>query len=289
MVLNFEAMRPGKIFYKNAMLLVAIFSSCLPDPLDVKNIPTPDSRITVSTQFIPNQSIVVFLTRSLGALDAGRDSDLQTVLEQIIVDDATVTIAYESEIDTLTNLGDGLYGSVTMPIRTGEFYTLDVNTPSLGHITATTTAQEAVSFLDVNASLFEGAYDSLAQMNYSLRDPLAKNFYMINVQHISGQRDITALFNPRVFTYVMTDEKFNGTIFEDEFKVFFQNYNIGDTVAVSLTNISEEYYGYVKKRVDNRFDPTSFATEPFNYPTNVKGGYGYFNIQQPDIHIFTLE
>jgi hypothetical protein len=293
MDLNFKPMKLIKMkFYRDAMRvgIVAMLSSCMPDPIEVRNIPSPHSRITVSTQIVPDQSIVVFLTRSMGALDAGRDSDLQTLLDQIIVDDATVTIAYdERKIDTLTNLGEGLYGSSATPIRAGQFYTLTVDSPSQGAISATTKAQEPISFLTINASLYKGEYDSLAQIAYSLHDPSVKNFYMINVQRLSREQDISSLFNPRVFTYVTTDEKFNGTVFEDEFKVFFQGYNVGDTVAVSLTNISEEYYGYVKKRVDNRFDLTSFATEPFNYPTNVKGGYGYFNIQQPDVHIFTLE
>lgn len=271
------------------MILAALLTSCMPEPLEVKDIPTLKPRIVVSTQIVPDQSLVVFLTKSIGALDAGRDSDPQGVLDQIVVDDATVTIKYADQRDTLTNLGEGVYGNVTTPIVAGQWYTLEVISPTLGSITSSTIAQEAIPFLEVKAKLDKGEYDSLAQIDYSLDDPMDKNFYMINVQRFSRTQDVDALLNPRLFTHVMTDEEFNGTIFEDDFRVFFQSFDRGDTVAVSLTNISEAYYEYVKKRVDNRFDLTSFATEPFNYPTNITGGYGYFNIQQPDIHFFTLE
>ncbi len=274
-------------FITSALLITA--SSCLPEPLEVHDIPKLQPHIVVSTQIVPDQSIVVFLTKSIGALEAGKESDPQSLISQIVVDDAIVTIAWQNEVDTLRNLGSGLYGSVSIPIVTNEFYTLDVVSPSMGSVTSVTQAKEAIPFLNVNASLHKGAYDSLAQIEYSLQDPLQPNFYMVNVQRFSRTQEIEDLLNPRLFTHVVTDKEFNGTLFEDDFKVFFQDFSEGDTVAVSLTNISEEYYEYVKVRVDNRFSYASFATEPFNYPTNVTGGYGYFNIQQPDVHVFVLE
>lgn len=278
------------IFILLVVLSAAIvFTSCVPEPLDVKNIPALKPRIVVSTQIVPDQSIVVFLSKSIGALDAGKGSDPDSILNGIIVDDATILIRYGDEYDTLTNLGNGVYGNITTPIVAGRVYTLEVKSPTMGNVIASTVAQEAIPFLDVAAKLYKGEYDSLAQIDYTIEDPTDKNFYMINVQRFSRTQRAKALLNPRLFTHVMTDEEFNGTIFEDSFRVFFQGFDPGDTVAVSLTNISEAYYEYVKKRVDNRFDLTSFATEPFNYPTNITGGYGYFNIQQPDIRIFRLE
>src|SRR5688500_11436031 len=70
-----------------------IISSCLPEPLDVKGIPVVKPQIVVSTQIIPNQSLVVLLTKTFGALDASNDSDPEELLKQIAIDDAVVTIA----------------------------------------------------------------------------------------------------------------------------------------------------------------------------------------------------
>ena len=42
-------------------------------------------------------------------------------------------------------------------------------------------------------------------------------------------------------------------------------------------------------RVNNKFGPLEFIGEPLNYPTNVVGGRGYFNLYVPDVRFFILE
>ena len=275
----------------NYYLVIALMmiGGCTPDPLEVNNIPVLQPHIVVSAQVVPDQSIAVLLTKSIGALDAGDSSDAQNLLARVLVTDATVTIDHDGKHDTLIYLGDGVYGSVNIPIISGHTYILNATSPTVGSITSATQAQEIVKFQDVNAALYKDEYDTTAFVDYSLMDLPGKNFYMINVQRISTRKDLNDLLNPRLFTQVMTDDHFNGQLFKEEFKVLFQRYWPDDTVAVSLTNISGDYYQYVKRRIDNRFSAISFATEPFNYPTNVKGGYGFFNIQQPDVRVFVLE
>jgi hypothetical protein len=56
-----------------------------------------------------------------------------------------------------------------------------------------------------------------------------------------------------------------------------------------LASISKPYYDFLKVRSDNRFSFVEFAGEPINYPTNVQGGYGFFNLHTPDVRIFVLE
>jgi hypothetical protein len=65
--------------------------------------------------------------------------------------------------------------------------------------------------------------------------------------------------------------------------------SIGDTIAVSLSNINEEYYRFMKLRIDNRLSFVEFISEPVNYPSNVIGGKGYFNLYLPDVHFFVFE
>jgi hypothetical protein len=291
MDLSFRKMKtiPKIITYFITASIALVVIACTPDPLPVKNIPTLTPHIVVSTQTVPDQSIVVLLTKSVGALDAGKNSDLQTLLAQIVVSDALVTVEHDGELDTLTYLGNGLYGNADTPILAGHNYKLNVNSPTVGVVTSTTQAQATINFETVSATLYENEYDTLAVINYSLKDPPGKNFYMVNVQQISATETLSSLLNPRLFTHVVSDEEFNEATFQEEFKVFFQHYSVNDTVAVSLTNISEDYYNYVQKRIDNRFSVISFATEPFNYPTNVQGGYGFFNMQQPDVRLFVLK
>src|SRR3990170_7404578 len=75
-----------------SLALIIIMWGCLPEPLDVQGIPVVKPQIVVSTQIIPDQSVVVLLTKTFGALDASDDSDLEELLKQIAVDDASVTI-----------------------------------------------------------------------------------------------------------------------------------------------------------------------------------------------------
>jgi hypothetical protein len=87
----------------------------------------------------------------------------------------------------------------------------------------------------------------------------------------------------------MNDINFNGRIHQETFRVFPRDFIPGDTIAVSLSNISKDYYDFIELRLDNRFSFVEYLSEPVNYPSNVKGGRGFFNLYIPDVKIFILE
>jgi len=72
------------------------------------------------------------------------------------------------------------------------------------------------------------------------------------------------------------------------FDINIENVEITDSIAISLSNISEDYYNFLKKRekIGNIF--TEITNEPINYPSNIKGGLGFFNTHSPDIEYFDL-
>jgi hypothetical protein len=109
------------------------------------------------------------------------------------------------------------------------------------------------------------------------------------VQPVEREDLMENLLNPRAFTVLLADTKFNGGTYGERFVVFPKEYQTGDTIAVSLSNISEEYYRFMQLRVNNKFGPLEFISEPLNYPTNVVGGRGYFNLYVPDVRFFILE
>lgn len=267
-----------------------LFFSCIPDPLEVKNIPPVKPQIVVSSQILPDQSLVLLLTKTLSALDASDDSDPQDLIDQIAVNDAVAVIAGPAGVDTLIFLGNGLYGGVLIDFREGESYTLKVNSEALGEVTATTTVQPRITFKDIEAELYyNGFNDTLAQITYSLQDPQHENFYMINVQEVERVDVIENIINPRAFTKLVRDDAFNGREFGEVFRVFPRDYNPGDTIAVSLSNISADYFSFMQLRLDNRFSLVEFLGEPINYPSNVEGGKGFFNLYVPDVRFFVLE
>lgn len=264
-------------------------TSCVPDSLEVKGIPVVKPQIVVSTQIIPDQSLVVLLTKTFGALDISEDSDPQAVLDQIAVEDATVTITGNGTEYTLAPLGNGFYGGTLIEFVEGEVYDLLVDSESLGEVTATTTVQRQVGFENIKAELyFTGYDDSLAQITYSFNDPEEKNWYMLNVMEVEVDEIQEDLLNPYLFTRLLEDTQFNGRKYTETFRVFPQDFETGDTIAVYLSNISASYYDFMQLRLDNRFSFIQFLSEPVNYPSNVKGGKGFFNLYIPDIRFFVF-
>ncbi|MBY0435301.1 MAG: DUF4249 domain-containing protein [Cyclobacteriaceae bacterium] len=271
------------------VVVAVVLSSCIPDPLRVDDIAQLKPKIVVSSQLVPGGALVVLITKSISALEAGRGSDPQELISQIALADARVWLQHDNRVDSLPNLGTGLYGNINLDLQPGRDYTLIVKTVELGEVSAVTQLRQRVPFRSVQAKLYGTGFDSLAQVNYSLQDPVGPNWYMINVQRYSQKNQITAYLNPRVFTRLVRDSIYDGRVIEDEFKVLFRKFSKGDTVAVFLSNISEEYYGFLKLRNDRRYNFSAFASEPLNFNSNVKGGLGYFNLHLPDARIFVME
>lgn len=278
-----------KIFFAT-LLTSTVMVACIPDPLDVDGIPIVKPQIVVSTQIIPDQSLVVLLTKSFSALDADSDTDPEILLGQIAVTDATVTLAGPDSTYELLPVTLGFYGGIVIPFEPGDAYTLHVSSPTLGEVHATTVVKPQVSFQNIDAILFYNNFDdTLAQITHRIVDPPGKNWYMLNVQEVERVDIIENVINPRAFTRLLDDVDFENTAYEETFRVFPRDYQPGDTIAVSLSNISEEYYRFMELRQDNRFSFVEFLGEPINYPTNVVGGKGFFNLYIPDIRTFILE
>ena len=283
-------MLPGKILKSLLAGLLLLVVSCLPDPLEVGSVPGAKPEIVVSSQITSDQSLMVFLTRTFGALDANDEKSPQELLSLIAIQDALVIIEGPGGRDTLHLLGNGLYGGdLIPPFKSGERYNLYINSPEFGTVYATTEVKPKVAFDSVEAELSNnGLDDSLAQINFTFQDTPEDNWYMINVQEIQQGDPIEDMLNPKAFTILVPDDDFNGKSYSEGFKVFPRDNKRGDSIAVSLSNISEEYYRFMKLRVDNRFNLIEFLSEPVNYPSNIVGGKGYFNLYVPDVRYFVL-
>jgi hypothetical protein len=279
-----------RLLYILIILSSALLVSCLPEPLEVKGIPKLKPKIAVSSHLVPNEGLVVMLTKSFGALDADDDSDPEELLEQIAVTDAVVIVRSPNRTDTLVNLQTGFYGGVEIPFVTGDKVDLIIMSESLGTVQAQTEVQKFVDFETIEADLsFNGFDDTLVQITYEAFDPIGPDQYLITVQRIRQQSVLENLLDSYAFVKLQNDEVFDGKKFGETFRAFPRNYQPGDTVAVTLSRVSEEYFEYLTLRRDNRFSWTQFLGEPVNYGTNVQGGLGYFNLNQPAVRLFVLE
>jgi hypothetical protein len=297
MLFNFKEMSGMLKIISTRMAIVSCLvasgitlQSCLPEALDVDAVPVIKPQIVVSTQIFPAQGVVVLLTKTFGALDANDDSDPLTLLSQIAVNDAVVTIDGPAGLHTLDFLATGTYGDTSITFAAGEEYHLHVSSEELGEVRATTRVKPMVAFSEIDAELFYNGFDdTLAQITYTFEDSVENNWYMINVQEVEREDVIENLLNPRAYTILIDDADFNGESYGEQVRVWPRDYKSGDTIAVSLSNISEEYFRFMQLRLDNRFSFVEFISEPVNYPSNVVGGRGYFNLYIPDARIFVFE
>jgi hypothetical protein len=278
----------------HAIGLPALFSialiagACLPEPLPIEDIPALETKIVVSSQMLPRQGVVIALTKSLGALDAGSGSDLDAVLEQILLDDAVMTLHYDDRVDSLINLGNGMYADPSVTLRKGVRYKLIVNSASMGEVWAETSLASPVALDSAGVQLVSSSLDPLLQVNYSLTDPPGKNYYVVSVQRVPDLQDASSLLNPAIFNHLFDDTDFEAQEIRGQFSVFYPRFSPGDSVAVFLSTVSREYYDFLQLRNDDRFNLAAFASEPLRYPSNVVGGYGFFNLHIPDVRLFRL-
>lgn len=268
------------------LLALTLLGACLPDPLEVEDVPRPEEQIVIGSQLIPDQFIAVMLTKNFTALEAGPNSDLDSVLLDLLISDIDLTITTNNIDYPMTEVLQGVYGVNEIPQQVGTRYTLSFTNPINGLPTsADAVALPFVAFSKVKPELKETSYASLLKVDFKVDDPPGSNWYMVNVQHLGSS--VNLIERPFTMVYDETDIKEN--VLEDEFTVFYREFSNEDTVLISMSNISEEYFEFLKLRNNQQMLLFDGLGEPVNYPTNVHNGLGFFNVHLPDVRIFLPE
>lgn len=268
-----------------SFVIVLAMMSCLPDPIEMPDISEPP-KIVVSSQIVQG-TVNILLTRSISALDASDDSDWKDVLLEAVIKDAIVTITYKGEKFPL-KYASGVYSTFNMAIIPEESYELNVYSPTYGTVKATTIAKRRVNLATVRVDMTVNRNDTLANVSYSFKDPQGANWYLLSGQHVTGKDLKETMLNPRVTIKPIEDSNFAGEITQGAFSILFDEVKPYDTVSVILANVTQEYYNYIKVREDTQFGVAAALGEPVNFPSNVEGGLGFFNLYLPDVRTIIL-
>ncbi len=279
------------------LALVTSMSSCLPDPIDI-DVPPAEQKTVVSSQIVPNQIMVVGLSRSFSALSSGanEDSVSDDFLADILIDSALVTVEHPAGLDTLYKLAPGIYASIDVLLVNYGNYTLHVLDYKTGKsVKATTYLSPQVAF-DSVAPYFQIANgDTSLYVHYEMRDDQSRqNYYVVNYYRKSqgdSTFDINSYFqrgqNQLNSFDLLSDVDFDGDGYLAKNRELFGiGYN--DTIAVTVSNISQGYYEFLSAFKRSGSFVNQLSGEPINYPTNVENGYGYFNAHYPTISFFEL-
>lgn len=268
---------------------------CTPDPITIE-LENHQSKLVVSAQIIPDQYMFVSLTKSFSALsDANTLS--QEFLDQTLVENAFVTVSYLNEIDTLSMVAPGIYGSDSTLQYDYGTYTLYARDVESGmEVLATESINPLVVFDTISPFLDKTTSDTMVYIDFSFTDISGiDNWYVINyykkldtIQETS--LDINNYFNRGTNQLnefeLVSDKTIEGGIYHSR-KLL--NVNPNDTIAVTLSNISEGYFRFLHTYLKAGDAVNQISGEPINYPTNVTNGYGYFSAHYPDAHIFYLK
>jgi hypothetical protein len=281
-----------------ALCTGAVLLSCEPQPIPV-TLPDPPAKLVVSSQMIPDRTLLVGLTRTFNTLEGATQQDSLTdeFLEKILVDSALVTVSYGDQSDTLEMLGPGIYAGTDIPQSAYATYRLYAHDPQTGEtVTATSVMQPEVRFERVQPDIVYSDGETTVEISYAFRDdPSERNWYLVNfykkVSLSRDQLDLNNYFergrNAQIEFDLISDENLKDPEYTAIRKL--HEIDVSDTIAVSIANVSQEYYQFLTlyQRAGNLI--TRISGEPVEYPTNVTNGYGYFTTHLPDIRFFDLK
>lgn len=268
---------------------------CRPKPLDVV-LPDYEPQIVIASQVLPGEVMLIGLTRSFTVLsnEGSKGEADSSTFSNLLIDSALVTIEHSGITDTLVKLADGLYASIQTLDDPGTNYQLRV-TDYLLNKTATASAEmlEQIGFDTAYPEIVQTEEDTVIKVHIKFTDPAGDNFYMVNIysrEILEEGLDLNSFFengNNKVEAtkiYSQNDLKTGS----NNFTYTLESLDATDSIAVSISNISEGYYDFLKAREKSTGLLTSITNEPINYPSNIKGGLGYFNTHFPDVEYFDL-
>lgn len=274
----------------------ALLTGCLPEPLEI-DVPQAESKLVVSSQIIPDNIMLVTVTRSFSALEGSYGSDLgQEDLEKVLVKRALVTLSYGNRTDTLFSLPEspGVFASLLRLSGEGQTFDLYVyDSTSQQSVTSRSTMLSRIGLDDASVETKVSSLDTSYALNYTFNDPDGDNWYVLNVfdPNEIGQQGLGENFSfdgsSNTHTELISDKLFNTSEITGTAEILDQRF--GDTVAVMLSNISEEYFRFLdaRKRVGGIL--ASVTGEPINHPSNIIGGYGFFNTHNPSISVVAIK
>ncbi len=281
--------------------LALILCSCQPEPITI-DIPQAPPKMVISSQLVPNENtLLVAVSKNFSALKNGAptyDSNGVNFDTTLLLTNSVVILQSNNTIDTLTEFSPGLYMSKPLDEFTLQNYTLFASHQSTG-LTAWSSTSHMPNIVFDSIYPIISSYDKgNINVHYQFTDiPNQENWYLIN--YITGNKKDTTkskidvdyiasrmLNQSNNFDLITEKDFIAGKYITDK---RLSRVKLGDTIAVAISNISKGYYDFltVQKKASQLVN--QIRAEVINFPTNIQGGYGFFTIHKPDIHLMELK
>lgn len=268
-------------------LIFAVLLSCRPKPIDIK-VDSAEPKLVAFTHIVPDNIMLVALSKSFSALDGNTTDDLS----ELLISGATVKIIFDNQTFDFYELSPGIYASFSNAYQVNEEYEL-VAWYGTDTIRSKARMLPQANFSSITPIVEKNPGDTNVYIDFTFNDfQNDDNWYLINFykkQATDQGTDLVNYFsngnNTLTKSIIVSDKEFNGTYHKKEAVSDFYH---KDSVVVTLSNISESYYNYLNYRIGGGNIFNQLNIEPVNYPTNIVNGYGFFNTHFPDIHFFDL-
>lgn len=264
-----------------------LLSSCRPKNIDI-NVKAAESKLVVFTHVIPNNIMIVALTKSFSVLDGNTTEDFS----KLLITGATVQMKFNGETFNFYELNPGIYASFEKAFQVNENYELFA-CYGKDTIHSFTKMLPKIDFNSITPIIEKNSTDTNVFINYSFNDIKGiDNWYLINVYkklQNSNSTDIVNYFNnganALVKSILISDKEFDET-YENKEKLDQLKHN--DSIVVTLSNINETYFNYLHQKNGTGSVFTQLNIEPITYASNIINGYGFFNAHFPHINYFDL-
>ena len=269
------------------------FYSCAPPPIDIK-IPEAKHKLAIASQVIPGEIIAVSVTKSFSSLTGGGAID-SSIISNVLIPHANVTITVNGgQVIQLYSIVPGIYASANVLSTPGTNYELHVRDSASGmECSSSSVMLPQVLFDTIHPVVVKDSGDTTVFMDFDIIDPpQTTNYYLVNLYlpksgSIVDLKSLIGLSSGAGTDnmILLSDKEFvNGRYHSRQ--AISANHNA--VIAYTLSNISADYYKFLTTWKTSAKLFNQLTGEPINFPTNIKGGYGFFTTTNPDIRIFDL-
>jgi len=270
-----------------ALALLVSGAACVPKPIDL-DIEPMEVKLVLNASMLPNGALTVWVSRTYSALEPITGTDSTEWYSDLLVEHALVKVTYNGATYPLYHTGNGVYQSAILEQIPGVTYHLSVyDSISKKSATASAVMMAKVPIRSLETIADYTSADTSIKVKVAIADnPHEANYYMMSARQVSDLQKLTGSvtvnqFGPDVQTVsaVVSDKDISPKGYAVTLDL--DNFNIGDTVLVSLSNIDKQYYDFLKLRekADNWW--SELTREAITYPTNVQNGYGFFVANDP--------
>jgi len=271
----------------SVFIYLILLTSCRPKNIDI-NVKAAESKLVVFSHVVPNNIMIVALTKSFSVLDGNTTEDFS----KLLISGATVQMKFNGEIFNFYELNPGIYASFEKAFQVNENYELFA-CYGKDTIHSYTKMLPKIDFNSITPIIDKNSSDTNVFINYSFNDIKGiDNWYLINVYkklQNSNSTDFVNYFNnganALIKTILISDKEFGDT-YSSKDKLDNLKYN--DSIVVTLSNINESYFNYLHQKNGTGSVFTQLNIEPITYSSNIINGYGFFNAHFPQINYFDL-